>query len=127
MNSRAWVQHVFWVDGIAALSAGVFVLALREVLAERYALPLGLVTLLGLVNLAYAPMGLTLARWRSRPRALVVALSLANGFWTLVCVALAVRFAREASALGLAHLVFEGAFVAALAAVEWRNRSALVR
>lgn len=124
MNRRG-LDRIFWVDGLAGLSAGVFMLALRGPLAALYAMPVGLLTVLGLVNLAYAPMGLTLALLRRRPRALVATLAIANGLWTPVCLALAVRFANEASAFGLAHLLFEGAFVAALATVEWRNRRVL--
>lgn len=125
MSTSPWLRRIFWIDGLAALSAGVFVLVLRRPLAELYALPLDLVTTIGLVNLAYSTFGLTLATRRRRPLAFIVALALANVTWASICLVLAMRFRNEAGTLGLAHILFEGAFVAALATIEWRNRRAL--
>jgi hypothetical protein len=107
-----------------ALSAGIFVLALRGVLARLYVLPIELVTIIALVNLSYSAFSLTLAaRTRSaRPLALVVSLAAANGFWACVCTFLVIRCWNVATFLGLAHIAFEGVFVLALATIEWRNR-----
>jgi hypothetical protein len=120
MTAGWWVQRVLWIDGLAALSAGIFVLALRGVLARLYVLPIELVTIIAVVNLTLA------ARPRSaRPLALVVSLAGANCFWACVCTFLVMRCFNVASFLGLAHLAFEGVFVLALATIEWRNRHLL--
>jgi hypothetical protein len=126
-SSAPWVAKIFWVDGLAALSAGAFVLVLRRFLAELYALPLGLITFIGLVNVGYSAFGLTLASKERRPGGLIVGLAAANGFWACVCVVMALRFASDAHPLGLAHILFEATFVAALAAAEWKHRHALAR
>lgn len=122
---RPWVRRIFWIDGLAALSAGWFVLALRRFLAEIYALPLDLITLVGLVNVGYSAFGLTLAVQRRRRMGGIIGLSVANYSWAIVCAWLAVRFRNDATVLGLTHLLFEGMFVATLATIEWRNRHAL--
>jgi hypothetical protein len=127
MTAGWWVQRVLWIDGLAALSAGIFVLALRGVLARLYVLPIELVTIIAVVNLSYSAFSLTLAaRPRSaRPLALIVSLAAANCFWACVCTFLVMRCWHVASFLGLAHLAFEGVFVLALATIEWRNRHLL--
>lgn len=122
---RSWLPHVLWVDGLAGLSAGVIVLTLRQVLASLYGLPLEVITFVGFVNLAYAPVGLTLAPRARRPVAAIVALAAANGLWACTCVALAVRYGLRATTLGLATLLCEAVIVAGLAVVEWRYRREL--
>jgi hypothetical protein len=42
-----------------------------------------------------------------------------------VCVSIALRYTYVATAPGLAHVLFEAAFVATLAVLEWRNRAVL--
>lgn len=127
MAKISWVSRIFWVDGLAALTAGAFVLVARNLLAELYVLPLSLITFVGIVNIGYSALGLTLATKRRRGVALIASLAAANYFWACVCAFLAIHFASDARPLGLAHILFEGAFVAALATVEWRQRRALAR
>lgn len=100
-------------------------LVLSGWLSALYRLPRPLLVAMGVANLAYGTYSGLLARRARRPYALVVGLAAANAAWALACAALAVRFAGTASALGLAHLVGEGAFVGGLAALEWRARRAL--
>jgi hypothetical protein len=113
------------IDGLGALVAGAVVLVLREFLSDVYRLPLELVTFIGLVNIAYSPLGLTLAFQQRRQVGVIASLALANLLWTVVCVTIAIRFWNDASIFGLAHLVLEGAWVAALGVIEWRGRRAL--
>ena len=94
-------------------------------LAYLYALPRALVTFVGVVNLAYSACGLALAIRRRRRTSSVIFLASANGLWACVCAGLAIRFRGEASLLGLGVILFEGAFVAGLAAAEWRYRHSL--
>lgn len=119
------VTRILWLDGLAALLAGVFVLVFRPWLAALYSLPLALITFTGAVNIGYSSLGLTLATRTRRSVASVTALATANGVWACVCAGLALAWWNDASALGVAHLLGEGLFVAVLAAVEWRNRAAL--
>ena len=122
-----WVQRILWIDGLAALAAGVSVLAARRFLAGLYGLPLALVTIGGVVNLIYATYSLTLAS-RQRPAVgFIAGLALANTAWAGICVAVAVHLRNEATVIGLASVLFEAAFVGTLGAVEWRNRRVLVR
>jgi hypothetical protein len=127
MTAGWWLPRVLWIDGLAALSAGIVVLALREVLARLYLLPTGLTTIIAIVNLSYSAFSLTLAaRPRSaRPLALVASLAAANGVWACACAFLVIRCWNVASVLGLAHIAFEGVFVSTLATIEWRNRHLL--
>jgi len=120
--TRRWVRGIFWIDGLGALAAGTCLLVFRGFFAGLYELPLNLITVLGLVNLAYASFALTLAALSHRRLALVTGLAMANYFWALVCVLLVIRFTGDASFFGLSHFVLEGAWVAALGAAEWQNR-----
>lgn len=125
MTRQLLVQRLLWIDGSAALAAGTFVLLARRVLATSYAMPLDVITAVGLVNVGYAAFSLTLASRSRRPLALVVTLAAANATWACVCVWIALRYQHIATAPGLAHVLFEAAFVAALAMLEWRYRTAL--
>lgn len=122
---RSWVQALLWIDGLAALSAGLLVLTQRHRVQALQGLPLELITTGGVVNLAYASYSLTLASWPGRRVGFVAALAAANAGWCVLCVVLAARFWREATAVGVATLLFEGAFVLTLAILEWRNRRVL--
>ena len=78
---------------------------------------------IGAVNLLYAGYAGSLAIRRRRPRALLYVLIIGNTLWMGVCLALALRFAEQASLLALAHLIGEALFVGVLAACEWRWRA----
>jgi hypothetical protein len=125
MTRQLMVQRLLWIDGSAALAAGTFVLLARRVLATFYAMPLEVITGIGLVNVGYAAFSLTLASRSRRPLVLVVTLAAANATWAGVCVWIAQRFWSAATAPGLTHVLFEAAFVATLAVLEWRYRTAL--
>lgn len=122
---RRWVRGILWIDGVGALAAGMVMLALRRYFVGLYELPLDLITTIGLVNLAYAAVALTLAARERRRVAWIAVLALANLAWALVCVLLVLRFHDDATFFGLGHFVLEGAWVATLGTVEWRNRRAL--
>jgi hypothetical protein len=125
--ASSWVGRILWIDGLAALAAGVSVLAARRFLAGLYDLPLALVTIGGVVNLTYAAYSLTLASRRRRRAGFITALALANTLWAGICVAVALHFRNEATVIGLASVLFEAAFVGNLGVIEWRCRSVLAR
>ncbi|MFI8747539.1 hypothetical protein ACIGKL_20550 [Pseudomonas sp. NPDC077186] len=119
------MRYLLWLDGAAAALAGALLLTCRHWLSELQALPLALLTLIGLVNLLYAAYSLSLARRRWRPRTLIVLLVLGNLAWAAACLGLAASFVGSASPWGLAYLVGEALFVALLAGLEWRWRERL--
>lgn len=110
------------VDCTGALVVGCLVLTVSGWLATLYAVPRTWIVALGAINVAYGLFSLSLAVRRTPPRGLVGALAAANMGWGVACLALAAGLAGRASALGLAHLVVEGAFVGGLGALEWRRR-----
>jgi protein-S-isoprenylcysteine O-methyltransferase Ste14 len=124
---RAAAGRILWVDALGALGAGTLVLLLDHQLAAWYRMPLTVVTGLALANVGYGSMSFALAlvpRWR-RPAA-VWLLIVANWGWLAVCLLLLGRHGGAASGLGVAHLLVEGVYVAALGTVEWRVRQALI-
>jgi hypothetical protein len=125
MAERWWVRRIFWIDGLGALAAGTCLLVFRRFFEGLYGLPLNLVTILGLVNLAYAALALTVAVRRPRRIAWIAGLSIANYFWSLVCAFMLIRFYADATSFGLGHFLLEGTWVAALGTVEWRRRREL--
>lgn len=119
------LRRLLWIDGSAGLLVGVAVLLLRERLVAWYGLPRGLLTAAGLANLLYGVYSLSLASRAVRPVGLIGLLVAANAAWAVVCVVLVVLYGRQATLLGLGHLIGEGLFVSGLAALEWRWRERL--
>ena len=118
-------RHLLWVDCTAGAVAGAVVLLLAEWLSRVEGLPVGVLRVTGAANVAYAACSFSLAVRGRRPRWAIAALVAANAAWAAVCVALALAFAASATGWGLAHLLGEGVFVGALAALEWANRAEL--
>lgn len=109
------------IDAAAGLTAGVVMLSLRPLLADLFALPAGLLLFIGLVNVAYGCASLRLALRSDGDRVPYLrAMAGANMAWAVVCAALAVRFAGEASVLGMGQLIGEGVLVGGLGVLEWR-------
>lgn len=119
-------RALLWVDGLAALTAGLLMLPLIDWLSALYQLPPAFLRNLASVNLGYALLGLSLARRRHRPLRRIQLLSAANLVWALACAALAWQWRSTASPFGLAHLLIEAGFVATLGMLEWRRRFALL-
>jgi hypothetical protein len=63
---------------------------------------------------------------RRRPAWLLTALISANLLWAAACIAFAARAPASVTLWGYGHLVGEGAFVAALAFLEWRYRRSIL-
>ena len=116
-----WARKLPWIDGFAALSAGVLVFVLRGLLADLYGLSYQFLTLITSVNTLYSVFGLTLGALRRRPAWLLTAPIAANLLWAVACIVFAVRAPASTTIWGYGQLVGEGAFVAALAFLEWRH------
>jgi hypothetical protein len=120
-----WLSRLLWIDGFAGLVVGLFVLSFHAFLANVYGLPQALVWFIGVANVFYSSIGLTLAVRKPRAVEWIVTLAAANLVWTCVCIVLMVQFASVATPFGLAMLGLEGVFVAVLASFEWRYRTLL--
>ncbi len=120
------LRRLLWVDCIAAALAGVTVLLFSGWFSHLYALPRGLLLLIGAVNLMYASYSFSLAVRAKRPKHLINLLVFANLTWAAVCLGLAVAFSDSATLFGVGHLVGEAIFVGGLASLEWSRREHLL-
>ncbi|MCE9596410.1 MAG: hypothetical protein K8S54_00430 [Spirochaetia bacterium] len=114
---------ILCLDSSAGLLAGTFVLVFATWLGGLYGWPEEHMRFIGFVNLVYGCYSgcLALSLWKRKhiktwPIRLLIA---ANIGWGIACLG-QMCVVRSASAFGLAHLIVEGAFVAALALLEWR-------
>lgn len=119
-------KSLLWIDCLGGLVVGVLVLTLSSWLSTLYAMPERFVLALGAANLAYGTFSLSLARRTVRPRALLRLLVAANLAWAVFCVIASAILASQATAYGLALLLFEGAYVGGLGLLEWRVLDALL-
>jgi len=120
-------NNLLWIDCTAGALVGFVVLLFTAQLSQLQALPHDLLLFMGAANVLYASFSFFLATRSKRPKPLIKLLVVANGFWSLVCVCLAVVFANTATFLGLGHLIAEAIFVGSLAAQEWKWRAQLVQ
>jgi len=119
-------KSLLWIDCLGGLVVGVLVLTLSSWLSTLYAMPERFVLALGAANLAYGTFSLSLARRAVCPRALLQLLVAANIAWAVFCVIASAILAAQATAYGLALLIFEGAYVGGLGLLEWRFLDALL-
>jgi hypothetical protein len=122
----SWRGKLPWIDGFAALSAGALMFVFRGLLSDLYGLSYQFLTTIALVNTLYSVFGLTLGVLRRRPAWLLTALISANLLWAAACIVFAVRAPASVTLWGYGHLLGEGAFVAALAFLEWRYRRSIL-
>jgi len=120
-------RNILRIDGSAGLSAGMVVWLLSDVLIGLYQIPTWLLTINISANIAYGIGASLLASWQHRPLGAIVALSVANLLWAVVCLVTAVLLVPTASLFGVGHFVLEGIFVATLGILEWRWRADLGR
>jgi len=120
-------RNILRIDGSAGLSAGMVVWLLSDVLIGLYQIPTWLLTINISANIAYGIGASLLASWQHRPIGAIVALSVANLLWAVVCLVTAVLLVPTASLFGVGHFVLEGIFVATLGILEWRWRADLGR
>jgi len=120
-------RNILRIDGSAGLSAGMVVWLLSDVLVGLYQIPTWLLTINISANIVYGMGASLLASWQHRPIGAIVALSVANLLWAVVCLVTAVLLVPTASLFGVGHFVLEGIFVATLGILEWRWRADLGR
>jgi hypothetical protein len=115
------------IDGYAGLMAGIVVWLLRDLLIELYQIPMWLLVVNITANIAYGIGASLLASWRHRPISAIIALSVANLLWAVLCMGIAVWIAPTASFFAVGHFVGESIFVGTLGILEWRWRAHLGR
>jgi hypothetical protein len=120
------MRHLPWLDGGAGLVVGVVVLLAQRPLTGLYSLPHETVLAIGVANVLYSSLGLSLGPMRPRRAWVLTTLVVANVGWAVVCLVLAVAYAHQVSAFGLAHVLGEGLFCASLAVLERRHRGAIL-
>lgn len=118
-------QNILWVDCIGGLIVGVLILCFCQLISEWDSLPLWIVIVVGIANLAYGGYSLWITTRNPRPMILVKILALANMAWLVVCVAIVVSHWSEISPFGILHKLGEGIYVASLGYTEWRWRKTL--
>ena len=118
-------RNILRIDGSAGFITGVIMWLLSDVLVALYQIPPWLFTINIMANLIYGIGASLLASWQHRPHGAVVALSVANLLWAVLCIVTAMVIAPTASIFGIGHFVGEGLFVGTLGVLEWRWRHAL--
>lgn len=118
-------RNILWVDGLAGLCVGFFILLLQNWLHAWYGLPHPVVVVIGIANLAYGLYSTVLARREERPYKCILLLIFANSAWVFVCIAILVNYAHSLKLLGWLQVGGEALFVGTLAFLEWRWRAVL--
>jgi len=113
------LTRLLYVDGLAGLFVGIFLLSLRQPLSELLGLPVWLLTLQGCINLCYAAYSLPLAHRRHRPRWMLWALVIGNLSYALFAAVLLFRFYPICTGLGVAYFLAEIIIIGGLGLVEW--------
>ncbi len=122
-----WHKNLLRIDSTAGLVVGVFVLSLVPILGPLYGMPTEMVIAMGVANVAYGSYSFMLARRPVRPPGRLLALVIANGTWSVLCVVMTIAMSARLTILGAGTLLFEAVFVGTLAVLEWRARPLLER
>lgn len=125
-RGRVWPRQLPWIDASGGLLVGTAMLVLRPLLVGFYGLSLTLITAIAVANLLYSIPGFAIGLSRPRPAWLLQLLIAANLAWFGVCVVLATVVWSSATMFGLAHLLAEGLYVAALALFERKHRAVIL-
>jgi hypothetical protein len=119
MNRKRFILSL---DSIGALLAGCLILALIPLIQTLYNWTPEFARFIGFANIGYGlfsgALALVFRKTLRVPLGLVAVLIAGNGIWAVQCFFQSWRIFEEVSYLGLGHLVFEGAYVGALAYIE---------
>ena len=115
-------DKILWVDCLGGLFVGGAVLSICKLLSDWESLPTTIVFFMGVVNLVYGCYSLFVVTRKPRPLLMIKALAIANMFWLIVCLVIAIAFWQQISVLGLLHVVGEGIYVFAIGLTEWKWR-----
>lgn len=110
------------LDGCAGLTVGILLLLLKERAGELYNLPSAVIIFLSIANICYGTYAASVAFSKRRQTVFISLLAIANIVWAVVCAAMVIYYAQQASLIGLAFISLEALFVIGLAWFEWKNR-----
>lgn len=119
MNKKISLQQILWIDGVAALLAGVLVLLFSSWLSALFNLPENLLRAQAITTLIYASYSLSLARQKTHPKQLIYLLAIANFGYAFFVIGLVFYYFRTATIYGLIYLIAEALFIGVLAFFEW--------
>jgi hypothetical protein len=118
MNLNISLQRLLWIDGFAGLTAGLFILLLRNQLSDWLGLPLWLLTLQCACNFLYATYSLSLAYRTHKPKWMLWTLVYGNWGYALFALIMLVYFYPTCTSLGVAFFVAEVVFIGGIGVVE---------
>lgn len=121
MKKKISLKQILWIDGGAALLAGVIILLFSSRLSVFFNLPENLLNTQAIITLVYALYSISLARRKTHPKRLVYLLAIANFAYALFVTGLVLYFFRTATIYGLIYLIAEALFIGILAFLEWKR------
>lgn len=116
---RPRLTPLLYVDGTAGLVVGIFLLLMRDPMANLLGLPVWLLVLQGFINLCYAAYSLPLAMRQRRPRWMLWTLVAGNLAYAVFAAALLTQFYPSCTALGVVYFLLEIVIIGGLGLVEW--------
>ncbi len=115
------IRNLLWIDGMAALVAGLAVLCLRGSLSELFQLPEQILFVQAIITLIYACYSTTLAKNKIYSRKLTRILAIANFSYVVFCLGLFINTFDETTVLGKVYFIMEALFISTLAKLESRQ------
>jgi hypothetical protein len=121
MEKQLGLKKLLWIDGIAALLAGIILLVFSDRLSTFFILPEKVLNAQGIIALVYSTYSINLARRQSNSQRLLYLLVFANAAYTILAVCLLLYFFKTASMYGVLYFMAEILFIGLLAFFEWRK------
>lgn len=115
------LKKLLWVDCLAALSAGLFLLLFKSQLSPFFNLPESLLTNLMIVAFCFFCYSFYLANQSSPPKILLKTLVLGNSVYASICLFLLVFFYKTATIFGVIYFIIDVLIVGLLAVLEWKK------
>jgi hypothetical protein len=118
LRSPALLRRVLWVDALTGVASAVLQLSLTDSLAQQQGLPAALLRGSAWALFGYVALAVFLVTRDAIPRKLLAILVAGNWIWAAACLWLVFAGGLSPTALGLANLVAQAMFVAALATLQ---------
>ncbi|MEQ1644485.1 MAG: hypothetical protein ABL959_13640 [Pyrinomonadaceae bacterium] len=115
------LKVLMWIDALAAMAAGVGIMALRAPLSRLFDLPEGLLLTQSIIALSFMPFSFYLAIAKPRGSNMYRTLASANLAYGVLCLILSALFFNTANVFGLLYLLIDASIVIVLAVLEWRR------
>ena len=117
-SPTSFLRHVLWADAIVSGATGLLLAAAAGTLEPILQLPAGLLRGAGIALLPFVAVVAAIARRDVLPRGAVWGVIACNAIWAIASVALLVTDWIDPNALGVAFILFQAVFVAALAELQ---------